>query len=273
MSTDVNNAFITLYDAEVKEAYQREGSKVRGTIRTRNNVIGSTVRFQKVGKGSASTKARHANVSTMNITHSSVDCSLVDKYAADYVDMLDELKLNIQERRVQARAGAYALGRDTDDQIFTEMDTTTTTVAHATTGLTLPKVLEGWQKLADNDALDGDLWAFVSPEQWTNLLQIQQFADADYIGASDLPFNSKGTSGKKWLGAVWMVHSGLPVATNIRSNFLYNSTSVGHAIAADIKTRIDYVPEKAAHLINSMMSMGAKMIDELGCVNILADET
>jgi len=273
MSTDVNNAFITLYDAEVKEAYQRQGSKFRGTIRTRNNVVGSTVKWQKVGKGAASTKARHANVSTMNITHSNVTATLVDKYAADYVDMLDELKLNIQERKVQANAGAYALGRDTDDQITTEMDTTTQTVAAGGTGLTLPKVLEGWQTLADNDALDGEIWAFVSPEQWTNLLLISQFADADFIGPNELPFNQKGLSGKKWLGAMWLPHSGMPTAANIRSNFLYNSTSVGHAIGADVKTRIDYVPEKAAHLINSMMSMGAKMIDELGCINILADES
>lgn len=273
MSTDVNNAFITLYDAEVKEAYQREGSKLRGTVRTRNNVIGSVVKFQKVGKGSASTKARHANVSTMNITHSNVDAVLVDKYAADYVDMLDELKLNIQERRVQARAGAFALGRETDDQILTEADTTTQVVAHGGIGLDLEKCLAGWQTLADNDALDGDIWAFVSPKQWTNLLQISQFADADFIGSDDLPFNSKGLTGKRWLGARWMPHSGLPTAANIRSNFLYNSTSIGHAIGADIKTRIDYVPEKAAHLINTMMSMGAKMIDELGCINIEADES
>ena len=56
-------------------------------------------------------------VPVMNVIHSSVECFLSDYYAGDWIDQLDELKTNIDERQVIANAGAYALGRKTDDLI------------------------------------------------------------------------------------------------------------------------------------------------------------
>ena len=55
-----------------------------------------------------------AQVPTMDISHSTVDVTLSDFYAADYVDRLDELKTNIDERQVLSQSAAAALGRKTD---------------------------------------------------------------------------------------------------------------------------------------------------------------
>ena len=98
MSATIDQAFIKQFEAEVHMAYQRMGSKLKNMVRNVNGVKGSTVQFQKVAKGSASTKARHAEVVAMNIVHSNVTATLNDFYAADYVDKLDELKVNIDER-------------------------------------------------------------------------------------------------------------------------------------------------------------------------------
>lgn len=54
----------------------------------------------------------------MSLDHSPVECELQDYYAGDWVDALDELKLSIDERRVIANSGAYALGRKTDELII-----------------------------------------------------------------------------------------------------------------------------------------------------------
>ena len=113
MSTSVELSFSKMFESEVHESYQRIGSKLRNTVRGKNNVKGSSTTFQKVGKGAASTKARHGKVPVMNIDHTPIECSLADYYAGDWVDKLDELKLDIDERMVVANAGAYALGRKT----------------------------------------------------------------------------------------------------------------------------------------------------------------
>src|ERR1700748_1161131 len=107
MSTLITQAFIKQFEAEVFQAYQRQGSKLRSTVRTKAGVIGASTVFQKVGKGVASTKARHGNVPVMNLDHSTIEIALSDYYAGDWVDKLDELKTNIDERQIIANAGAY----------------------------------------------------------------------------------------------------------------------------------------------------------------------
>ena len=117
MSTTIDQAFIKQFEREVHEAYQRQGSKLRNTVRTINEVNGSTAVFQKVGKGTASTKSTHGMVPVMNLDHSNVEVILQDYYAGDWVDRLDEqfhgfLRILPGGKNVRAKvfggvAGAY----------------------------------------------------------------------------------------------------------------------------------------------------------------------
>ncbi len=59
MSTSFDQAFIKQFEREVHEAYQRQGLKLRSTVRVSGNVNGSSAVFQKIGKGTASTKSTH----------------------------------------------------------------------------------------------------------------------------------------------------------------------------------------------------------------------
>src|SRR6185295_16884443 len=108
MTTGIDQAFIKQFESEVHEAYQRQGSKLRPTVRTIGNVNGSSAVFQKVDKGTAAVKSSHGMVPVMNLSYSNVEVALSDYYAGDWVDRLDE-------RQVIASAGAYALGRKTDE--------------------------------------------------------------------------------------------------------------------------------------------------------------
>ena len=76
MSTTIDQAFIKQFEREVHEAFQRQGSKLRNTVRVINNVNGSEAVFQKVGKGTASTKSTHGMVPVMNLDHSAVTATL-----------------------------------------------------------------------------------------------------------------------------------------------------------------------------------------------------
>ena len=102
MATSVTQAFVKQFEREVHEAYQRQGSKLRATVRTKSNVQGAATVFQKVGKGTAATKSRHGQVPVMNVDHVPVECTLADFYAGDWVDKFDELKVAHDERAVIA---------------------------------------------------------------------------------------------------------------------------------------------------------------------------
>ena len=272
MSTDIEKSFVKQYEREVHEAYQRLGSKLRATVRSKNNVKGATTVFQKVGKGVASTKSRHGNVPVMNLDHGTVECALLDYYAGDWVDKLDELKTNIDERSVIANAGAYALGRKTDELIIGRLDTGARYAGGDTDGLTKEKVLAAFELLGGADVPDdGQRYAIVGWKQWSQLLGIEEFANSDYVGDGELPW--RGTQAKRWLGTLWMPHSGLTLgAGNVRLCHWYHKTAVGHASGADVTSDITWHGDRAAHFVNNMMSQGAALIDATGVVTLRCKE-
>lgn len=275
MATTIDQAFIKQFEREVHEAYQRQGSKLKNTVRSINNVLGASTVFQKVGKGVASTKSTHGMVPVMNLAHSNIECTLQDFYAGDWVDRLNELKTNIPERQVIAGAGANALGRKTDELIINALKTATThVVAEANVGLTKTKIMEAFELFGKNDIPDDmQRFAVIGWKQWTELLSIPEFSSADYVGATNLPYNTV-TQAKSWLGTIWIPHSGLPIdSQDIRSCYFYHKTAVGHASGSDVQTDISWHGDRAAHFVNNMMSQGAALIDAGGVVVINCDET
>ncbi|MBU6235271.1 MAG: hypothetical protein KGQ41_05455 [Alphaproteobacteria bacterium] len=274
MSISIDNAFVKQFEREVFEAYQRTGSKLRPTVRSKNNVKGSSAVFQKVGTGLASTKSAHGMVPVMNLNHTSVEATLQDYYAGDWVDKLDELKVNHDERQVIANAGAYALGRKTDELIINALNASTNTVTDTAQGLTIDKVLEAFEKLGAQEVPDdGQRTAIVGWKQWSQLLALKEFSNADYVGSEDLPFT--GTQAVKWLGTLWIPHGGLPFnsTTGVRRCFWYHKTAIGHASGQDVETDITWHGDRAAYFVNSMMSQGAALIEGNGVVVMTCDET
>lgn len=264
MASSITNAFITQFEAEVHMAYQRMGSKLKNLVRTVNGVNGSTVKFQKVAKGSANTKARHAEVVAMDLAHSNVSATLTDYYAADYVDKLDELKINIDERQVVAQSAAYALGRKTDEVLIAVLDAATSIAANvnsSATGMTLIKAKNMMEVFNGNDVPDDNqrYWA-VGPKQWSDLLSVDQFSRVEYVGPSDLPFPN-GMTAKRWMGFLFFVHSGLSLSGSDRKNLAFHKSAIGCGIGSDVRTEVNYIPEKVSHLITSMISLGSVQID------------
>lgn len=268
MATSITNAFITQFEAEVHMAYQRMGSKLKNLTRTVNGVNGNTVKFQKVAKGSANTKARHAEVVAMDLAHSNVSATLTDYYAADYVDKLDELKVNIDERQVVANSAAYALGRKTDSVITSVMENATQLAnnsAGASTGMNLQKAQAMMELFNTNDVPDDQqrYWV-VGPKQWSDLINLDQFSRVEYVGESELPY-AGGMTAKRWLGFLWFVHSGLETSGSTdRHTVAFHKSAIGMGIGSDVKTEVNYIPEKVSHLITSMLSIGGVLIDSDG---------
>ena len=274
MSISIDQSFIKQFEAEVHLAFQQTGTKLRSTVRTKNDVRGSSTTFQKVGKGTATTKARHGLVPVMNLDHTPVECVLSDFYAGDWIDELDELKTNVDERRVVASAGAYALGRKSDELIISELNLATQSIAVGTTGLTKAKILSALEILNTNDVPDdGQRFAVVGVHQWNELLNMKEFSNAEYVGDS-YPLLS-GTESRKWLGINWIMHNALPYDedNSERSCFIYHKNAIGHASGCDVKTDITWHGERAAHFISNCMSQGAKLIDNSGIVKIVCKDT
>jgi hypothetical protein len=290
MSTSLPNSFIRAYEADVHDVFQREGGYLRPTVRMKTGIVGKSTTFQKIGKGIATTKARHGVVTPMNQDHTAIECLIEDFYAPDWVDKLDEAKTNIDERAAIARGGAWAIGRKVDEQILTILDTTTeaTVTLTVTSRATIRASFAAFAEAAwDNDVPnDGMVFGALTPRAWSQLSLLDEFSSSDWVGSDNLPYKVGMPTGgkfKEWNGVKWMMHTGLPgKGTATAANFLWHKNSIGYGCGAHannnaendaVRADIWWSGERQAHLITHCMSGGACLIDTTGVIQATIDDT
>ena len=267
MANTIDTAFIKQFESEVHLAYQRMGSKLMNTVRQVNNVNGSVVRFQKIGTGTASTKSRNGMVTPMELAHTTVEATLNDFYAAEYIDKLDELKTNIDERQAIATSAAAALGRKTDEILYTAMDAgaNSTQLHDTSSAVEKADLLSAFETFGTNNIPeDGGRYIAMHPKGYADLFLINEFASSDFVGEQNLPF-AGGMTMKEFLG--FKIFS--TAAITAGKNMVYHTTAIGLGVGANVTTELNYVPEKVSHLATSMMSMGASVIDDNGVYELL----
>jgi len=289
MSTSVDTSFVKQYEKDLIHVFQRSGGDLRQCMRLKTDVVGSSTTFQKIGKGTATTKARHGVITPMNQDHTAIPCTLVDFYAGDWVDKLDEAKLNIDERMAIAQGGAFALGRKVDSQAITAMDGTTQSEVTITV-TSEAAVRNGLIELAEsawaNDIPnDGNVFGMLSPRLWSRAMTVKEFASADYVtnqAFEDGPAVGLGRF-KIWNNVKWMLHTGVTgVGTSASKSYVFHRDALGYAtgkfagnIAANnmVAADITWHGDRAAHFVNHMMSGGAVLIDDSGVIKGTSDDT
>lgn len=269
----IDVAFTKQFESDVHLAYQRMGSKLLNTVRRKTNVVGKSTTFQKIGKGIAGTKTRGGQVPILNLVHTNVECTLSDRYGGEFIDKLDELKIEHDERAAVQASIAGALGRATDSDITTVTDT----FSQATTDtgvVTQPKIEEAYEYFGNQDVPDdGQRFLAVAPQGWTDLMGLSTFASLDYVPESDLPFPKVGFSAKNWFSFNIFSFSGLSIPAGVRQNVAYHKSAVGHASGQDVSMDFTWQGKEQSHLAVGSMSMNAVIIDDIGGYRILSTET
>lgn len=290
MSTSITNAFVKQYEGDVHHVFQREGSSLKPSVRVKSGIVGASTTFQKLGTGTATTKARHGVITPMNAAHTAVECALSDYYAGDWVDRLDEAKVSIDERQALARSGAYALGRKSDELIIAQLDATGQGAIawnEASAAGVRNALLQMVEALDDNDVPnDGGRYGLLTPRAWAMAMTVREFSSADFLGADGLPFREGAPVGqrwKAWMGVMWKQHTGLPgKGTAAAKVFAYHRNAVGFAIAREsrnvagneaVSADITWHGDRAAHFVNHCFSAGACLIDDTGVIEGQVDDT
>lgn len=290
MSQSVDTAFVRQYERDVHHVFQREGGFLRPSVRMKTNVVGKSTTFQKIGKGSATTKARHGVVTPMNQDHTAIECTLEDFYAGDWVDKLDEAKIIHDERMALAKGGAWALGRKVDNQVITILDTTTESIVSwvvTSEAAVRNSLIQMCEALDDNDAPnDGRRYAILTPRAYAMAMTVKEFSSSDYIGGNGMPFMEGMPTSQRWrdyMGTMWKVHTDCPgKGTATAKVFTWHQMSVGYATGAHagnvaenegVAADITWHGDRVAHFVNHMMSGGACMIDTTGVIEGNLDDT
>lgn len=261
-ANEIDSVFKEEYESAVKVAYQRTGAQLRKTVQNQNNVEGKKAYFPKFGKGSdPQPKTRGGDIPIDDVAQSLVGCDLVDYYSGILRDDLDLLKTNTDQKLLAANDMAYKFGRKTDSLILTALAGTALSVGNYTTAFTNTLAMQALEELYDNDVPeDGQIFGVLSSHTWNEFKTFSKVSSRDFAG--ELYPWLKGRQSFIWNGVVWMQHSGLSVASGSNcDNYLYHKAAVGHASAAEVSVKMNFVPIKESNLISGCMSQGTALID------------
>lgn len=270
MANTIDTSFIKQYDADLFIAFQQMGSKFRSRVRVKPGVRGSTVDFQKYGKGTASSKTRNGDITPMNPAHTVATATISDWYAGEYIDKFDTLKQNIDERKAVIQTGAGALGRKLDSLMITAGYTSTNVVDQSANDLDLDVLLAGIESLLGADVFEqeGMISMALGTKQWLKFLSIPEVKNSDYNrNAGELSNKSVGTN-RLFMGIDFFHTNLLTTTSGVTDCLLFDKRALGWAEAEGISTDVDWVGVKAAHFVNSMMSGGAVLIDLNGVAKV-----
>ena len=274
MAVSLSNAFITLFDAEVKQAYQGKAQLV-GAVRQRRGVEGQTVQFPKVGKGVATARITHTDVTPMNVGFSKVTCSLADWNAAEYSDVFSQQKVNFDERSELAQVVGSAIGRRQDQIILDALANSSTSnivtedQGGTNTGLNVSKLREAKKYLDKNNVPFDNRHMIIHANSLASLLGETAVTSTDFNTVKALVQGEVNT----FLGFQFHVigdrsEGGLPVASSERKLWAFHRDALGYAEGIAPRTEINYVAEKTSWLVNALFSAGAVAIDAEGIVEV-----
>jgi hypothetical protein len=280
MAQGISNAFVTLFDAEVKQAYQGMRS-LAGLVRERNGVEGSTVKFPKIGKGSATIRIPQSDVTPLNVTYSQVTATLSDYNAAEYSDIFHQAKVNFDERRELVMVVSNAIGRRMDQLVLDALSASSTSltvsndIGATDSNLNVAKLRRAKKLLDQNNVPAEGRVMIISAAGLEGLLGETQTTSTDFNSVQALVSGSIDTFlGFKFVTLGDRAEGGLPVDGSLdRTCYAFHKDAVGMGIGMAQKTEINYVPEKTSFLVNSMFSAGAVAIDDEGIVKITCRES
>lgn len=279
MAVSISNAFVTLFDSEVKQAYQGQRALV-GLTRERT-VEGNTVKFPKIGKGTATIRVPQTDVTPLNVTYSQVTATMEDYIAAEYSDIFNQAKVNFQERAELVQVVAGAIGRRMDQVVIDALSASsgTNTVANsvggANTNLNVAKLRAAKKAMdAKNVPAEGRCMV-VHANNLDSLLAETEVTSSDFNSVKALVTGDVDTFlGFKFITLGDRDEGGLAIdGSNDRVVYAFHKDAMGLGIGMGQQSRVDYIPEKTSFLVASMFSAGSVAIDAEGITKITCRES
>lgn len=282
LHTATTNAARASYDEAVKAAYQGSGV-LRSTVTLKAGVVGQTHFFRRFGATVAIQHTSADLITPADATHTKVPATLTNWRVGDYTDLFDQAETTVDERAQLAQADANAVGRREDQLVIDALD--------AATGIagTVDEDLGGTNSLINADKLrrakrhlyerqvsNSEHTMLINAAGLEGALAETEVTSADYQTMKalvDAQLNDKQAFGFKFKVIENRVEGGLPVGSaQIRLCFAYDKAAVGLATAVEPKGMVDWIPERASWLSQSLYKGGAVVIDPLGVVEVQSFE-
>ena len=267
------------FSSEVKDAYQRSNSKFESLVTVRPIDAGDSTFFNKsVQGGEAQEKAIFGEIPDIGGGVGRVKCELATYYAKAEIDEQDAARTTVDGKLIMTKNVMAAIERKKDRLVLTALSAATQSIAAGGTGMTKAKVEEIWETFSDNLVFENGETPIVmiGTKQFTELMNIDEFNDADKVGMENLPYlDTKSERGRLWYDMIFIKNPKLDVdGSNVRSCYAFVPSAVGMAVSTNVlKTVVEADNKKDTVYHWSKYKAGSVIIDDMGVIKVLCDET
>jgi hypothetical protein len=262
--------FIQQFEQEMFVAFQNKGGVMKPRSRRKTGIIGDRTNFPKIAlAGVAQPKTPGGKVPTLDILRDRIPCTLTDFYGADFIDVLDEQKTNVEQRQPTVNAITMSLARSEDDIAANALVSGTNALDSlagndAFSSDAIPRLILEQFGSAEAFAA-GSMYALITWRAWNDLLGLPTFANADWGG--DTMLSTDGQRTKKYYGFEYAPWSRLPRhSSGVPLNCWWHKDVLGVAVGQEIKTDVNWLPDYDSWFISGKMAQGAALIEQLGVI-------
>jgi capsid protein len=275
MANNASVMFRTQYENRVRAIYQQRGGRLRGTVSQATRFDGSSeAKFFLAGKSVAkeTTAAGQLNTpSGMGITTFTIPLRTWTVY--EHVYDWDEDRLSVDEKEIIFDAGAMAIGRTTDIEVFAAAYAKVTTFtpecdfsAGAFSAASASDMIKKLQQQIKK--WDGEVYCPLPAQAWNEFLMNKIVNSADQVSRDDLPF-MKMTASRFWNGVNFFLYEEedpgdmYPIpASNKQDILMYHRTALGWAAHTDLNVKTQWHNEKDTLSINMKLKGNATTLQE-----------
>lgn len=273
------SAFQIQYREEFIAGFEQRQSLLRDSVTTEAVIKGNQATFLVADSGDATAVTRGLN----GMIPARAD-SLTQSTATlvEWHDLVRKTDFNVfasqgNQRAIMQQTTMGVVNRKVDSLILTELATGTVTTGAAQKA-SMGLIMKATTKLGNAGVpWDSNIWAIISPAFNAYLLQIKEYASAEYIGVKPLQSNDNAWRDrplvKFWNGVNWVVHPNVSgVGTASESCFMYHKSAIGHAInKAGIQSPVGYNEEQGYSWARCSADMGPKLLQDSGVVEMVHD--
>lgn len=266
----------TQYRQELIAEFEEGMSWLRQTTVTEAVIKGNQAVFLVGGSGGATAVTRGIN----GLIPARAD-SLTQTTATltEWHDLVRKTRFNIfqsqgDQRRLMQETTRMVLNRRIDADIIAQLDTATSNLGAAAT-MSLSVVSKASVTLGENEVPVEDedkMWAVSTPAVRGYLMQIPEYASADYVEIKPLVGPTRRI--RRWNGFNWIFHPNLTgVGTSSEKTYFFHRDSIGSAFdtGEGLTTAIGVDEEQDYSFARASSFTGAKLLQQNGIVQFLHD--
>lgn len=273
-------AFQRQYRQEFIHGFEDRLSRLGSVCTRESNVRGNEAIFLVADSGAATANNRGVDglIPARGDNQTQTTCTILE-----YHDLVRKTEFNIlssqgDQRRMMQETSMAVINRRIDNSIIAALDGGTNNTGAAAQA-SLDQVIWARTILGNNqvDITDEDnMFAVVSPAYEGYLMQIPEYASADYVEVK--PFVGPARAYRRWAGFNWICHPRLTNSVGASGTgaseqcHFFHRNAIGLAVHKDnIDAMVGFDDEQAYSWARTSVHLGAVLLQNNGLVVVLHD--